>query len=700
MRTPRLHLLILAATALLCACGEKPVRPNVLIITVDTLRADRLGCYGYPNAQTPAMDRLAQESVRFEQALAQVPLTWPSHASLFTATYPFSNGVQDFTGQPLDASFRTLAEAMKASGYATGAVVSSFVLDRSWGLARGFDFYDDSFSGQDFLTKDVALVERRAGDSVDRALAWLQGRAAAKEPFFFWLHLFDPHSPYDAPEPFGSRHAAKPYDGEVAYTDHELGRLLDWLRAQRQYDSTLIILLSDHGEALGDHGESEHGFFVYNATMHVPLLIKPQKAANLPPRVVTEPVGAIAVAETVLDLSGLQDEAFAAQAQSRSLRGHMGAAKLERESLVYGETFYPKHSFGWSPLRSLQAGPWKYIAAPQPELYDLRSDPQEARNLVGQETQQAEQLRAGLHRLIQRYPPRKPTQGPGPSEEAMARLRSLGYVASRAPESSVADQDLPDPKEKVEQYHAILRATDLLRGGDVPAARALLERVRRSEPKLYLVPFLLGEAASRQGQWPAAERELNRALELNPTFDQAMTALAGALASQEKNAAAKTWLERALAINPQNFRAWYALARVELRTDPAAAVRALEKALAIQPSFAPAHRDLGMAAFQRQDFNEAARRLEKAVEYGLDDARLYNFLGIAYSRTGALDRATSAYQKSLERDPNHAEARLNLGFAYERMGRMEEAKREYDAACRLDRKICEMIRKRNREVER
>ena len=198
---------------------------NVILITIDTVRADHLGCYGATNIQTPTLDALAHDGIVFERAISQVPLTWPSHAAILTGTYPFQNGVQDFTGQPLDPRFRSVAQVFKQHGYATGAVVSAFVLDRSWGLARGFDFYDDAFSAATFQQKDIGLVDRKAGESVTRALKWLNQAKTPKRPFFFWLHLYDPHSPYDPPEPFRTQYRGHLYDGEIAYADHELGRL-------------------------------------------------------------------------------------------------------------------------------------------------------------------------------------------------------------------------------------------------------------------------------------------------------------------------------------------------------------------------------------------------------------------------------------------------------------------------------------------
>src|SRR3984957_10592877 len=225
-----------------------PNHPNVILITVDTLRADHVGCYGAQNVKTPTLDGLAHDGVLFERAISQVPLTWPSHAVILTGTYPFQNGVQDFTGQPLAPQFRSVAQAFQKAGYATGAVISAFVLDRSWGLARGFDFYDDAFSAETFEKKDTGLVDRRAGESVTHAIAWL--KRTPRRPFFLWLHLYDPHSPYDPPEPYRSEYHDHLYDGEIAYADHELGTLMAWLKQNHLYDSSLIVALSAHAECL------------------------------------------------------------------------------------------------------------------------------------------------------------------------------------------------------------------------------------------------------------------------------------------------------------------------------------------------------------------------------------------------------------------------------------------------------------------
>src|SRR5437667_7516772 len=375
--------LIIYLTGLACAAATAPAhsakaKPNVILITIDTVRADHVGCSGAKGLQTPTLDSLARDGIVFERAISQVPLTWPSHTVILTGTYPFQNGVQDFTGTPLDPTFRSVAQAFKDHGYRTGAVVSAFVLDRSWGLARGFDFYDDAFSPEQFKNRDIGLVERRARESVTRALSWLQKNP--QRPFFFWLHLYDPHSPYDPPAPYREEFRDRLYDGEIAYADHELGRLITWLKHAHVYNRTSIVVLSDHGESLGEHGEHEHGFFAYNSTVHIPLIVKPAAGIGFKQGRVTRPVETTSIAPTLLKLAGIKDVPLEKQFASNNL-----FTNSDNDSAAYSETFYAFSSFGWSPLHALETSRYHYIDAPNPELYDLRSDPTESNNIDEQQ---------------------------------------------------------------------------------------------------------------------------------------------------------------------------------------------------------------------------------------------------------------------------------------------------------------------------
>ena len=695
--------------ALLLQCGRAasapPVQPatNVILITIDTVRADHLGCYGATNVRTPTLDGLAHDGIVFERAISQVPLTWPSHAAILTGTYPFQNGVQDFTGQPLDERFRSVAQVFKQQGYSTGAVVSAFVLDRSWGLARGFDYYDDAFSAEAFQQKDIGLVDRKAGESVTRALRWLNEdwmRKVPRRPFFFWLHLYDPHSPYDPPEPFRTQYRGHLYDGEIAYADHELGRLIAWLKQNRLYDRSLIVFLSDHGESLGDHGEKEHGFFVYDSTIHIPVIVKPPAGSGVRLGRVARPVETIAIAPTMVRFAGVKNPGRTSTDQRNLEKQFQSPGLLDGDTgddgIAYSESFYSFSSFGWSPLHSLQISRYHYIEAPVPELYDVEVDPQEKNNVASQQTATVAVFEDKLQTLLRRNP-FKPLENPtsGLPPDALQKLRALGYVAYRSPVSAEAlAAGLPDPKSKLWEFNAILDALDAFRAGDFAAGAALLDRVGEKNPQIYVVPFMRGEAAARQQKWKEASAAFQKCLELNPSFDQAMTGLAHARFSLGDLEAARSWLEKALQYNPQNYRAWYELGSLRSKTDRSAGAAAYGKAVSIQPNFAPGWRELGMLQAQQRNYQEAAKALSRAVELGLGDAKLFNFLGIAYSRTSRLRQAIEAYQTALQVDPQLAEAHLNLAYAYEQINKPLPARQEYREACRLRAEFCRFVKEK------
>ena len=672
-----------------------PVRrtaPNVLLITIDTVRADHVGCYGYSKIKTPTLDSLAHDGIVFERAISQVPLTWPSHTAILTGTYPFQNGVQDFTGQPLDPQFRSVAQAFKKNGYATGAVVSAFVLDRSFGLARGFDFYDDAFSAETFLQKDLGLVDRKAGESVSHAIHWLTTKwqkQTPRRPFFLWLHLYDPHSPYDPPEPLHTEYHDHLYDGEIAYADHELGRLISWLKGNQLYHASLIVFLSDHGESLGDHGEKEHGFFIYNSTAHIPLIVKPPDGSGFRSSRVSVPVETTSVAPTLLRLAGLRDE-IEKQFTSAPLLGKTA----NDDYPAYSETFYPFSFFGWSPLHALETSRYHYIDAPQAELYDEIADPGENNNLASQQPAIVAVLKEKLRVRLKNNPFATQAKGGGGlDEDVLKKLRALGYFGYRSAvyrsgSTSGLDSGLPDPKERLWEFNATLDASEAFGEQDFQKGESLLNQVREKDPQQYIIPFMLGEAALRQRLWEQAASDLQDCLRLNPNFDQAMTSLARALYQKGDVPGAVSWVNNALKLNPENYRAWYELALINSKADKVAAINAFQKSISIQPNFAMSRRDFGMLLFHQENYSEAAVQLEQAIRLGMHAPTFYNFLGIAYSRTNRLQLAVASYQEALKLDPGLAEAHLNLAYAYQRLKKFTSAKAEYKTACHLDEKYC------------
>jgi len=426
-------------------------RPNVLLITIDTLRADRLGCYGDREAATPVLDALAARGVRFPDAVAHVPLTLPSHATILTGLTPLKHGVRDNAGFVLGPSIRTLAEQFRASGFDTAAFVSGFPVHHRFGLGRGFNVYDDRFPrGED--PARPPYIERRGDQTVAAASAWLARRQDPEtRPFFLWLHLFDPHAPYDPPEPFKSRFSARPYDGEVAFADAQIGVLLDQLAQAGLVDRTLVLATSDHGEGLGEHAEPTHGLFIYDSTIRVPLILA---GPGIPSgRVVASLARGIDVAPTLLDLAHLPP---LPDAEGRSLKATWGERKAVDEP-AYVESLFGRLSFGWAPLYGWRDRQLMFIDAPRPELYDARTDPGQLHDLSGARTADADRYRHVIEAAVSRAPAAQP--GPT-SREARDRLRSLGYTGGAG---SITSPSLRDPKDSAELAVRIENATTLER---------------------------------------------------------------------------------------------------------------------------------------------------------------------------------------------------------------------------------------------
>jgi arylsulfatase A-like enzyme len=359
--------IILATFASSFAAAQTPAKepPNVLFVTIDTLRADHVGCYGYKQVKTPNIDSLAADGSRFERAYAVVPVTLPSHSSMMTGTYPMLSGMHDFSGNKLSPLQPTLASVLKQSGYETGAVIAAAVLDSRFGLNQGFDFYYDHFEFSRLDEANLDEMERPGNAVADVALDWLAQNSQHK--FFLWMHLYDPHFPYHPPEPYATEYATHPYDGEIAFADEQLGRVLHFLKEKGIYQNTIIVLCGDHGESLGEHGEKTHGFFIYNATMHVPLIIRLPEGSTA--HTIADPVSLVDLMPTVLSAAGL---ATPSQVQGRSLlseiRGVPSGADLavNRDRTLYGETFLPRIHFDWSELRASENAKYHFIEAPKP----------------------------------------------------------------------------------------------------------------------------------------------------------------------------------------------------------------------------------------------------------------------------------------------------------------------------------------------
>ncbi len=481
---PPLALVVLLAAAALAGCAPSEPPPNILLVTLDTTRADHLGCYGYDKAETPALDALAAAGVRFERAYSQAPLTLASHASLLTGTYPATTGLRINADATLSTGVHTLAEQLKPAGYRTGAFVSSFVLDATFGLDRGFDTYDDGmWRGR--VSRHFEL-ERPANLVTDAALKWLAEPSA--KPFFAWVHLFSAHAPYAPPEPFRTRHA-NPYDGEIAFADSQLKRLVDWIESKKLRERTIVIVAADHGESFLDHGEPEHGLFVYDTTVHVPLVVS--WSGRLPASVASGDVQLLDIYPTILELIGRPADAQASGASfAAALRG-----EALPERIVYGEGTYSERGYGWAPLRYVVRGPLKFIEAPKPELYDHDADPGELDNRVDRQPEDVAALRAKLLEIEARIRPAEPGST-SLDPEVAEKLRSLGYVGmSGGKTSNVPVAATPrDPKDMLDVYRGHGEAFGLLGSRQYEAAAKLLESLIAKSPESLVLHEDLGMA--------------------------------------------------------------------------------------------------------------------------------------------------------------------------------------------------------------
>ena len=439
---PGRWILLLTALAALHAAAQTPPKPapNVVLITIDTLRADHVGCYGDNQIKTPNIDSLAADGARFERAFAVVPVTLPSHSSMLTGTFPMLSGMHDFSGNKLSPLQPTIASLLKQAGYQTGAVIASAVLDSRFGLNQGFDFYYDHFDFSRLNEANLDEMERPGNVVADVTLDWLAKNSQKK--FFLWMHLYDPHFPYNPPEPYRKEYAAQPYDGEIAFADEQVGRLLRFLKEKGLYQNTLIVLAGDHGESLGEHREKTHGFFIYNATMHVPLIIRlPENA--FAGRTVPDLVSLVDLMPTVLGVVGVN---VPSQVQGRSLMPQLHGEPIDRDRVLYGETFLPRIHFNWSELRGIENPRYHFIDAPRPELYDLANDPGEVHNLAPDKKAVAAELHARLNVVIRDFSAGKEmAEKTGLDPALMERLKSLGYAGfSGGSNSTATDHTLAD----------------------------------------------------------------------------------------------------------------------------------------------------------------------------------------------------------------------------------------------------------------
>jgi arylsulfatase A-like enzyme/tetratricopeptide (TPR) repeat protein len=599
---------------------------NVLLITLDTTRADRIGCYGHSDARTPALDRLAGSGVRFENGFAPVPLTLPSHTSLLTGTYPAVHGLRTNQAGSLGQGVATMAEVFQRNGFRTAAFVSSWVLDSTFGLDRGFDLYADDLTGDGEEEESVSQTGDR---TCDTALAWL-GRTSG-EPFFAWVHFFDPHSPYSPPPPYDEQFS-DPYDGEIAFMDSQIERLVAWLQSANILEETLVIVAGDHGEAFSEHGEILHGFFVYNTTMRVPLTFT--FPAGLPEgMVIPNGVSLVDIFPTLMNLMGWAEPPGL---DGSSLAPALTAAPFSRGP-VYAESEYPRLAFGWAALSSLTSDEWKYIEAPTPELYNRVNDPGELNNVINLHPGEVSSLREQLLEMREAMVPRAVGEAVLDAE-AQRKLESLGYVGTSG-SGGDPEGDRRDPKEMLPVFLAYNEATALTRERRLGEALALLEPLALRSPESDAVHGVLGTLYLPLDRLEEAERSFRASLRSEPDNPNRLYGLGESLRRQGKSAEASRYFDRVLAV---------------------------------MPGFDRAHRMLCLIHGESKRYDLALEHCWHHAELNPESSDAQLNLGKMLLETGNPQEAAAALQAGLQLDPGVKPAHLLLCRALAAAGRKQE----------------------------
>ena len=602
---------LLAVTAPLQAAGTKPSQPDIFLITIDTLRADHVHCYGYDKIQTPALDSLAKDGLRFSQAFTPSPVTNTSHTSILTGLLPGSHGVTDF-GVPLDPSHPTWAELLKKRGYHTAAFIGAVILDSktlSPGLDRGFDYYDN-FPEHSAEKSRWGRLERRGAEVVKHAESWMTAHPAG--PRFVWVHLYDPHDPYEPPAPYSEIYKDRLYDGEIAYADSALGQFVAYLKAHQDYGRSLIVVVGDHGEGLGEHYEDTHGIFLYDSTTHVPLILKLPDAASAG-KVVDAQVRTVDILPTVLQLV---NAARLGKSDGEPLQPYFAGGEKGSRTAI-GETDYPLR-FGWAPLRSVRAEGFKYIEAPRPELYDLRADPGELDNKYDSAKEPVAKLRAALIEV---------------------RKNDSPEADASAPEASIR----PDPKDKIEEQnllHLAMMATEDNRPDD---ARKNYEKVLQADAKSPTALRQLGELELQAGDYVKAAKHLSGALEVRPQDSTAAFLKGQALQKANDLPGARDALEISLKLTPGQAEAHVLLGQVYLDLkDPKSAADQFEAALLLQPHNLAAQLGSARAQIANGEFAEAVAQLQQTSKADPENPEPFDLLVKAYKGAGDKSAAESA----------------------------------------------------------
>ena len=646
--------------------GKKEL--NFILITVDTLRADRIGCYGFPDIETPVMDMFASKGVKFESCIAQTPLTLPSHTTIMTGTYPVFHGVRDNGGFLVPQELLTIAELFKQKNYQTGAFVAAYVLDSKWGLNQGFDTYFDRFDLSKYKMISLGNVQRRADEVIDEALGWLKG--CREDKFFAWIHLYDPHTPYEPPSPYKEQYPLNPYLGEIAYTDSQLGRLWNYLEENNLIENTVIVLASDHGESLGEHKESAHGFFIYQEGIHVPLIfVTPFKKLHgiSRPNVVT-------LADIMPTILRMNDIPIPGQIQGESLLPLFFKEKSLENNFAYAETYYPRFHYGWSELTSIQDEKFKLIVAPELELYDLINDPEEENNIINMQAKEARRLKAVIDGSIEKWSQNAfQVDYRSIDEETREKLTALGYIGTFTDSSSLEGRKLGDPKEKIVIFNRLSKARELGLEGKFELAVEMMKGIIEEDPDVIDAYFSLGNLYFKNQKFEESLEWYFKTLERKPNDAFTVINIANSYMMMGNIEEAERFVLSVIESIPPDSQINFILGNIyNAKKEYEEAIKYYKECLRLNPSSPSAYCALGGIFIVQGNLDEGEKHLKKAVELNPDLRNLHYNLALLFEERGNFERAIEEYKIELVNIPHNFKASFNLSRIFRTLRREEE----------------------------
>ncbi len=646
---------------------------NVILITLDTTRADKIGAYGCTQVKTPVIDGFARRGLLFEECIAQTPLTLPSHTSIMSGTFPPFHGVRDNGGFIVPQGLTTMAEVFKQAGYQTAAFVAAYVLDSRWGLNQGFDYYFDQFDLSKFQTLSLGDIQRPGNEVIDEVLPWLEKRRSEK--FFAWVHLYDPHTPYEPPPPYDKEYEGRPYLGEIAFADSQIGRLWAFLEANGLADKTFLVFAGDHGESLGQHRESAHGFFVYQEAIHVPLIFV-TPFAKLQGKVSARPTNLADILPTVLEMCG---RPIPAEVQGRSLVPEFfdpmrAATKQATGTLTYSETYYPRFHFGWSDLRSVQNDRYQLVIATDMELYDLKEDPGELHNLIDSRPAvvrslriQADELLAGYKRGALQSDIRKV------DEETREKLAALGYLGSFTDESKLEGKRLANPKDKIGIFNDLSKARELGMSGHAAEGISMIEGIIRQDPDIVDAYFALGNIYFRERRYTEALKQFQIAMGLNPDDSFSAINVANCYVGLRQPDKAEAYMLDFLKRGLKDSQIYFFLGNLNYRRKKYdAAIPYFRQCLSLNSESASAYNALAAIYYLQDNLAEAEKNSREALRLSPKLSSVHFNLAQIMEKEGRSDAAEAEYKAELDVTPSNFKACYNLARLYRQMGRTDE----------------------------